>query len=74
MTTFLESGNIAQDTVWTKSSRSGAAGHCVELADLGGHVALRHSKAPQQGAFLFTRAEMAAFIQGARENNFDHLL
>lgn len=73
MKTFLESPDIAPDTVWTKSGRSGAAGHCVELAEVGGNVALRHSKAPAQGAFVFSHAEIAAFVQGVKDGDFDHL-
>ena len=71
MKTFLEAADIAEQTTWTKSSRSGAAGHCVELAEVGGSVALRHSKAPAQGAFLFTNGEMAAFVRGAKDGEFD---
>lgn len=74
MTTFVESADIAPETVWTKSGRSGAAGHCVELAEMGVNVALRHSKAPRQGAFLFSREEVAAFVQGAKDGDFDHLI
>jgi hypothetical protein len=66
MKTFLEAADIAPQTVWTKSGRSGAAGHCVELAEVGGGVALRHSKAPGQGAFVFSREEIGAFVAGAK--------
>ncbi len=74
MRTFLKAAEITPATVWTKSGRSGAAGHCVELADMGGNVAVRHSKAPEQGAFVFSREEMTAFILGAKDGNFDHLI
>lgn len=74
MKTLLASTDISSATVWTKSRRSGAAGHCVEVAQIGDSVALRHSKAPHQGAFLFTPTEMTAFIQGAKDGDFDYLL
>jgi Domain of unknown function (DUF397) len=74
MKTFLEASEIAPGTVFTKSSRSGAAGHCVETAEVPGGVALRHSKDPERGAFLFTAQEMSAFVQGAKAGDFDHLL
>ena len=74
MKTFLASADLTSKTAWIKSGRSGAAGHCVELAEMDGHVALRHSKAPQQGAFLFSHAEMTAFVQGAKDGDFDHLI
>ena len=41
---------------------------------MGSDVALRHSKAPQQGAFLFSHADMTAFVQGAKDGDFDHLI
>ncbi|GIE94066.1 DUF397 domain-containing protein [Paractinoplanes rishiriensis] len=74
MQTFIASADIAPDTVWTKSGRSGSAGHCVELAQLDAGVALRHSKAPDQGALVFTPAEMSAFVLGAKDGDFDHLI
>ena len=74
MKTYLAPDDIAPEMTWTKSARSGAAGHCVEVAEMSGNVALRHSKAHQQGAFLFSREEMSAFINGAKDGDFDHLL
>ncbi len=73
MKTFIAPGDIAPGISWVKSGRSGAAGHCVELAHMGDGVALRHSKAPEQGAFLFTAEEIDAFIQGAQDGDFNHL-
>ena len=73
MQTFLAAAEIPESTVFSKSSRSASAGHCIELAAVRGRVALRHSKAPEQGAFLFSRAELTAFLQGARDGDFDHL-
>jgi predicted phage gp36 major capsid-like protein len=58
---------------WIKASRSYALGECVELAVDGQVVALRDSKAPEI-ELRFTRAEMAAFLDGARRGEFDHLL
>ncbi len=72
--TFLDADSIDEQTVWTKGSKSGAAGHCVELATVAGGIALRHSKAPQQGAFLYTQQEISAFVQGAKDGEFDHLI
>ncbi|HLX47484.1 MAG TPA: DUF397 domain-containing protein [Streptosporangiaceae bacterium] len=59
---------------WIKSSFSGHNGECVELAGLDdGHIALRNSNRPQDGVILFTRAEIAAWLQGAKHGEFDHL-
>jgi hypothetical protein len=60
---------------WRKSRHSGAVGNCVELARLhGGEIAVRHSRHPDGPALVYTRAEMAAFIAGAKEGEFDDFL
>jgi hypothetical protein len=58
---------------WFKSTRSGANGNCVEAAflDAGEAVAVRDSKNPESGALTFTRAEWAAFLDGAKDGEFD---
>jgi hypothetical protein len=50
---------------WHKASASGAAGSCVEVADLpGGAKAVRDSKNPDLPALRYTAAEWAAFRAG----------
>lgn len=57
---------------WKKSVRSGAVGNCVELARLdGGGIAVRNSRFPDGPALIYTRAEMAAFLAGAKDGEFD---
>ncbi|MEM8924517.1 MAG: DUF397 domain-containing protein [Actinomycetota bacterium] len=59
---------------WRKSSfSSGNGGACVEVADGGDAVLMRNSKRPDEGAIAFTRAEVAAFIDGCRAGEFDDL-
>lgn len=59
---------------WIKAASSGENGACVELAEApGGWVALRDSKCPEAQPHLYTRREMAAFIDGAKNGEFDHL-
>lgn len=58
---------------WIKASQSLGNGACVELAQAGDMIALRDSKNPDVAPFLFTRAEMDAFLDGAKRNEFDHL-
>jgi Domain of unknown function (DUF397) len=61
---------------WHKSRRSNPSGNCVELARLsdGSGVALRNSRDPDGPALIYTRAEIEAFLRGAADGDFDHLL
>jgi hypothetical protein len=56
---------------WKKSSRSGAAGHCVEVAVVGQATAVRDSKDPSGPALVFTGDEWDAFLGGAKAGEFD---
>ncbi|MFG2305286.1 DUF397 domain-containing protein [Actinacidiphila glaucinigra] len=68
--------NVRADSLrgvmWIKSRHSTADGNCVEVALLaGGEVALRNSRDPHGPALVYTRAEVAAFIAGVRDGEFD---
>jgi hypothetical protein len=53
---------------------SNPSGACVEIAGLpGGGVAVRNSRDPDGPALVYTRAEMAAFVAGVRNGEFDDL-
>jgi hypothetical protein len=59
---------------WRKSSASNPSGNCVEMAALpDGAVAVRNSRYPDGPALVYTRAEIAAFLAGARNGEFDDL-
>jgi hypothetical protein len=59
---------------WRKSSFSGGNG-CVEVAPIGGgSVALRDSKHPERGYFVYDAHEWESFLLGARNNEFDDLV
>ncbi|WP_214411817.1 DUF397 domain-containing protein [Sphaerisporangium fuscum] len=59
---------------WRKSAHSNPSGNCVELAPLpDGGVAVRNSRHPAGPALIYSRGEMAAFIQGAKDGEFDDL-
>lgn len=60
------------DAVWRKSRHSGANGNCVEFAALdGGRLAVRNSRHPRGPALIYTRAEVAAFVAGVKDGEFD---
>jgi hypothetical protein len=62
------------DVTWRKSTASNPSGDCVELAALpGGEVAVRNSRDPHGPALIYTRAEIAAFVAGAKDGEFDDL-
>ena len=59
---------------WRKSRHSNPSGNCVELAALpAGEIAVRNSRYPAGPALIYTRAELVAFIQGAKDGEFDDL-
>lgn len=62
-------------TTWVKARKSGGSGgSCVELRRNGDTVELRDSKHPDGAILRFTNAELDAFLDGARNGEFDHLL
>ncbi|MGB6165071.1 MAG: DUF397 domain-containing protein [Pseudonocardiaceae bacterium] len=75
MSQLVRNGMPATDlagVAWRKSKRSGQLGNCVEAAALeSGDVAMRNSRHPGGPALVFTRDEVAAFLAGAKDGEFD---
>ena len=59
---------------WRKATASNPRGDCVELARVAGDaVAVRNSRDPHGPALVYTPAEIAAFLTGAKAGEFDDL-
>lgn len=76
--TAIQNGMSAQqltNAAWRKSKRSGAVGNCVEMAPLTeNEVAVRNSRYPEGPALVYTRDEIAAFLVGAKDGEFDDMI
>ena len=60
------------DAVWQKSTRSGPyTDNCVEVAFVEGAVVVRDSKNPDGARLVFTPKEWDAFVEGAKDGEFD---
>lgn len=68
------SADLLRTLTWRKSRASNPRGDCVELAELAcGGVAVRNSRDPHGPTLVYTRAEIAAFLEGAKAGEFDDL-
>ncbi|MEU8612784.1 DUF397 domain-containing protein [Actinoplanes sp. NPDC048791] len=60
-----------QGLTWRKSTRSAAAGHCVEIASAAAAVFVRDSKDIAGPVLEFGPRDWADFLGGVREGRFD---
>ena len=56
---------------WRKSTRSGAAGHCVEIAETRATVLVRDSKDAGGPVLRFAASGWEGFLAGVRNGEFD---
>jgi hypothetical protein len=60
------------DAVWHKSTRSGLqSDNCVEVAFVGGAIVVRDARKPDGPQLVFTPNEWDAFVEGAKDGEFD---
>ncbi|SCF48783.1 protein of unknown function (DUF397) [Micromonospora matsumotoense] len=64
--------NSAMFGPWRKSTRSGGADNCVEVATAPDrHIGVRDSKNPHGGVLVFGPDVWSAFVEGVREGEVD---
>ena len=63
-----------RELFWLKAHCSTANGQCVEIASTVGKIAMRDSKDPDGPILVYTPTEFSAFLEGARNGEFDHLV
>jgi hypothetical protein len=61
-------------TPWIKASASNEQGSCVEVRAAADAIEVRDTKDRSGPVLRFTRAEFAAWLDGASKGEFDHLL
>lgn len=60
---------------WRKSRLGAGLDECVEIALLeSGEIGMRNSAEPDGPVLVYTRAELAAFLDGAKKGEFDDLV
>lgn len=68
------SASERESLTWLKANSSTANGHCVEIASAVGNIAIRDSKDPDGPILVYTTSEFRAFLDGARNGEFDILV
>jgi hypothetical protein len=68
------SGRERKNLTWHKSQSSTINGQCVEIASAAGKIAIRDSKDPDGPILVYTPTEFSAFLEGARNGEFDRFV
>jgi hypothetical protein len=62
------------DSDWGKATASDQSGTCVEQRRMGDMIEVRDTKDRKGPVLRFHPAEFAAWLDGAKKGEFDHLL
>jgi hypothetical protein len=62
-----------ETSVWIKAAMSGGGENCVEMRRAHGAVEVRDSKDPDGPALSYLPSEFAAWLDGAKNGEFDSL-
>lgn len=65
---------MSTPTPWIKAQASSGGAQCVEMRRNGETIQVRDSKHPDGPALDYTAAEFAAWLDGAKKGEFDHLI
>jgi hypothetical protein len=65
---------MTEATPWIKAFTSSGAGQCVEMRRRDEGIDLRDSKDPDGPVLHYTPGEFAAWLDGAKNGEFDHLV
>ena len=65
------SSSERSELTWFKAQRSTHNGQCVEIASAADRIVIRDSKDPDGPILVYTSAEFSAFLEGARNGEFD---
>jgi hypothetical protein len=70
------SASMAHDSNhgWIKAAASAQGGNCIQMRRGSPGIEVRDSKHPDGPVLQFTEAEFAAWVDGAKRSEFDHLL
>jgi uncharacterized protein DUF397 len=71
-TTLSETERAA--LAWVKAQSSSHNGQCIEIAETAGRIAIRDSKDPDGPILIYTPGEFGAFLNGARNGEFDRFV
>jgi hypothetical protein len=65
---------MSEQSPWIKAKKSNDEGQCVEMRRNGDAIEVRDSKNPDGGILRYSPAEWAAWLDGAKKGEFDHLI